>query len=247
VARTRAWPGVDGADAEDPDVDMIVRWLERAAWLRLDLFVGLLLATVLGGAIGLEREASGKPAGLRTNILICVGAALITELSILFAQIDGGADPARVTAQIVTGIGFLGAGSIIQSRGNVHGLTTAATIWVVAAIGIAVGSGAYVEAIGTTALVLLVLIPLGKLEYALEHRRRSRTVRLVVDGGSKTVDELRTIMEGAGLLARVTSVSREADSTTLEVFVTVEGPEAAFDAVRSTLIDMDRVKGLRIE
>ena len=117
----------------------------------------LLLATLLGGAIGLEREMAGKPAGLRTNILICVGAALFTQLSVDIARIgftpDGRpyGDTTRIAAQIVSGIGFLGAGAILHGAGAIIGLTTAATIWVVAAIGAAVGAGAYVDALGATA------------------------------------------------------------------------------------------------
>ncbi|MBA2245639.1 MAG: MgtC/SapB family protein, partial [Gemmatimonadetes bacterium] len=116
---------------------------------QLALLGRLLLAAVLGGVIGLERELSGKPAGLRTNLLICVGAALLMDLSIAVAALANlpneqagaifRADPARIAAQIVSGIGFLGAGTILQARGNIIGLTTAATIWVVAAIGMAVG------------------------------------------------------------------------------------------------------------
>lgn len=141
--------------------------------LRLDLMGRLALAVVLGGAIGWERQHARKPAGLRTNILICVGAALLTELSVAAAaQGSGPADPARIAAQIVTGVGFLGAGTILQARGSVTGLTTAATLWVVAAIGMAVGFGAAIEATGTTALVLLVLIPLRALEARAEARHR---------------------------------------------------------------------------
>ena len=115
--------------------------------LRLSVLGKLLLATLLGGAIGLERELAGKPAGLRTNILICVGAALFTQLSVDIARIgftpDGRpyGDTTRIAAQIVSGIGFLGAGAILHGEGAVVGLTTAATIWVVAAIGTAVGAG----------------------------------------------------------------------------------------------------------
>src|SRR5687767_4174529 len=123
---------------------------------RLDTLARLVLAAVLGGIIGTEREVSGKPAGLRTNLLICVGAALITELSAEVAAAGDG-DPGRLAAQIVSGIGFIGAGTILQSRGKVMGLTTAATLWVVAAIGIAVGAGAYIEAAGSTVLVLFAL------------------------------------------------------------------------------------------
>ena len=140
--------------------------------LRLDLLTGLLLSTVLGGAIGWEREHAGKPAGLRTNILICIAATLLTDLSVsAAASASAVADPGRIAAQIVTGMGFLGAGTIIQSRGHVTGLTTAATLWVVAAIGMAVGFGAWVEAVGTTLLVLLTLIPLRKVEEAADRRR----------------------------------------------------------------------------
>ena len=129
--------------------------------LRFDLLAKLTLATLLGGVIGWEREASGKPAGLRTNILICVGAALLTDLSIGFSTISGAGgplwDPARITAQIVSGIGFLGAGTIMQAKGTVTGLTTAATLWVVAAIGMTAGAGAFIEATGSTLLVLVIL------------------------------------------------------------------------------------------
>ena len=139
----------------------IIEWLgtgintEYGLALRLELLVRLVLAVVLGGAIGWEREASSKPAGLRTNILICVGAVLFTDLSIRFGgvTIEGAVrDPTRIAAQIITGIGFLGAGTIIQARGTVTGLTTAATLWVVAGIGMSVGSGSYVEAVGATLL-----------------------------------------------------------------------------------------------
>src|SRR5947209_102780 len=102
-------------------------------------------AVLCGGLVGLERELKNKPAGIKTNILICLGSALYTSVSVLLStrlsDSNHFGDPARVAAQIVSGIGFLGGGTIIQSRGTVLGLTTAATIWVVAAIGICVGIG----------------------------------------------------------------------------------------------------------
>ena len=148
-----------------PEVlDWLVSLPETHPDLRLDLLGGLLLAALLGGAIGWEREHAGKPAGLRTNILICMAATLLTDLSVRVAASSSVADPGRIAAQIVTGVGFLGAGTIIQSRGSVKGLTTAATLWIVAAIGMAVGFGALVEAVGTTLLVLVALLPLRKVE-----------------------------------------------------------------------------------
>jgi putative Mg2+ transporter-C (MgtC) family protein len=122
------------------------------------LFGRLALSVVLAAAIGLERELHGKEAGLRTTILICLGATLFAELSRSLA--GPGSDPTRITSNVVTGIGFLGAGTILRHGGRIQGLTTAATIWVVAAVGMAVGGGQYMAAIGTTALVLIVLIPL---------------------------------------------------------------------------------------
>src|SRR5579872_3674167 len=113
-----------------------------ASALQLNVLVKLVLAVALGGAIGLDREIRGKPAGLRTNILICVGSALITDVSITIGLANGmRGDPARLAAQIVSGVGFLGAGTILHSAGGITGLTSAATIWVVAAMGIAIGAG----------------------------------------------------------------------------------------------------------
>src|SRR6266550_3588475 len=118
---------------------------------KLELMLQLGLASLLGGAIGMERELGGKPAGLRTNILICIGSVLYTHLSI--AMVGAATDPTRVAGQIVTGVGFIGAGTILHARGAVVGLTSAATIWVVAAIGVALGATFYWEAGGTTLLV----------------------------------------------------------------------------------------------
>ena len=116
----------------------------------------LVLAAFLGGAIGLEREVRHKPAGLRTNLFICVGAALFTILSDRLAAGYGG-DHTRIAAQIIPGIGFIGAGSILHARGSVSGLTTAATIFVVASIGMAVGGGLYVTAVLAAIVVAIAL------------------------------------------------------------------------------------------
>lgn len=131
--------------------------------LRFDLGAKLLIAILAGGGIGLERELRGKPAGLRTNILICVGSALLMDLSMRIALEHSG-DPGRIAAQVVTGIGFLGAGTILHTRGTITGLTSAATIWVVAAIGLTAGAGYHFEALAGTATVMIVLRGLGWVE-----------------------------------------------------------------------------------
>ena len=123
------------------------------------------LAIFCGGAIGLEREIHRKAAGLRTNILICLGAAVFTIISERMA--GQGDSVTRIAAQIVTGVGFLGAGAVIQDRGGVHGLTTAATIWLVASIGMACGIRLYSLALALTAFSLAILLGLAKLDKAI--------------------------------------------------------------------------------
>ncbi len=122
--------------------------------------ISLILAITFGAIIGLEREINGKAAGLRTNMLICLGAAVFTVIS----KEMGGQSITRISAQIVTGVGFIGAGAIIQDRGGIQGLTTAATIWLVASIGTACGAKMYSLAIITTLLAALVLVGLGNVE-----------------------------------------------------------------------------------
>jgi len=123
----------------------------------------IILAVVFGGAVGLERQLSGKAAGLRTNILICFGSAVFTIISRRMVA-DSNDSVARVAAQIVTGIGFLGAGAIIRDRAGIHGLTTAATIWLVASIGMGCGAGFYGLAFFSTIVALVVLAGLRRFE-----------------------------------------------------------------------------------
>lgn len=123
--------------------------------VELEMALRILLATVLAGIIGFQRERSDKPAGMRTHILIATGAALFTVISVYGF---GEADTTRVAAGVVTGIGFLGAGSIIRRGDQVEGLTTAATIWAAAGVGMAAGVGLYIISVVTTAVILFVLL-----------------------------------------------------------------------------------------
>src|SRR5690348_3097450 len=140
----------------------------------------LLLAAVLGGIIGIEREIKDKPAGLRTNILICVGSTLFMSISTKVAELLGG-DPTRIAAQIISGIGFLGAGAVLHSHGFVLGLTTAATIWVVAGVGMALGSGMYIVAIFATGMSLVTLYFLSFIEDKIQGRRSYSYSLIVTD------------------------------------------------------------------
>jgi putative Mg2+ transporter-C (MgtC) family protein len=155
------------------------------------LYVGfgikILTATILGLLIGYDREKKMKSAGLKTNMLICLGACMYTAVSLLSSEDVPTADPNRIAAQIVSGIGFLGAGAIIQSRGAVVGMTTAATIWLVAAIGITVGMGYPVVASLFTVTVLIVLTFIGPIYKLMERKGERKTVHLEIlsKGGVK--------------------------------------------------------------
>lgn len=183
-------------------------WIET---LRLGLMGRLVLAVLLGGIIGLERELSGKPAGLRTNILICVGATLLMDISqaVANAATVGPADPGRIAAQVVSGIGFIGAGTILVHRGSVVGLTTAATLWVVAAIGLAVGAHAYAEALGATLLVTLTLVFLGRIEDFLFRRRTAVHLEVTTDPSAAVLERVVAHIEKHGLRAKPEKLEKQ--------------------------------------
>ena len=132
----------------------------------IEILLKLILAIALGGLIGLEREASQKPAGFRTNILVCVGSAMMMSLAVGIIAAKGGTGDSliRMAAGVITGIGFLGAGTIVHARGMVAGLTTASTLWAVAGLGLVIGAGYYVPALIFTALVMATLILFRKIE-----------------------------------------------------------------------------------
>ena len=150
----------------------------------------LLLAAALGGIVGLEREIRRKPAGLRTNMFICMGSALFTLLSEEIAERFGDPSHTRIVSNLIPGIGFIGAGAIIRERGTVVGLTTAATIFVVASIGMAVGAGLIATAVFSAAVVLVTLVLLGWAEDRFSLKTRLTTFRL-------TTARLEEVMAGA--------------------------------------------------
>jgi putative Mg2+ transporter-C (MgtC) family protein len=222
-------------------------WSQAIAELRLDLLLKLTMAVVLGGAVGLEREIAGKPAGLRTNILICLGAALITDVSIGIAEGPGGArvgDPARLAAQIVSGIGFIGAGTIMQARGTVTGLTSAATIWVVAAMGIAVGAGHYLEAAGAGVLVTLVLAGLGNLEHKLRRARRVLSCTVRTKPGFAQRD-LEAILASSGIKIIGQRVFDHSEDRVYEL--KLAGPARQYEVMNEKLLTHSEILGVHID
>lgn len=212
--------------------------------MRVDLGVKMVVAVIAGGAIGFERQIAGKPAGLRTNILICVGSALLMDLSIHIGGIWGNGmvgDPARLAAQVVTGIGFIGAGTIMQGGGTITGLTSAATLWVVAAIGLAAGGGFVVEALGATLTVMFVLAGLGRLEHGLLRVNRAMNVTIRTRPGV-TLEWLTTQLRVEGL--KIVK-SQSFDHPNDRVFeLRVKGPARQFEIARTALAERPDVLNL---
>ena len=205
------------------------------------------MAVVLGGVIGLEREIAGKPAGLRTNILICVGAALLTDVSIILTTAPGGArlgDPTRLAAQIITGIGFIGAGTIMQARGTITGLTSAATIWVVCAIGITVGAGAYLEAAGAGLLVMLVLYGLGTLEHRVRRARRVLSATIRARPGYP-IEDLEEQMGASGIMILSKRVYDHSEDRVFEL--KLSGPARQYEIVTEKLLSVPDIYGVSID
>ncbi len=201
-----------------------------------ELLLRLVLACVFGGIIGYERQSRRKSAGLRTNVLVCLGACLIMVLSQeIYQHVEGktNADPARLAAQVVSGIGFLGAGAIMKEGLTVTGLTTAACLWVVAGVGLAVGGGFYSGAFITTALVFVTLGALSRLDNWVDHEKR---IGLTIH----TLDK-------AGQLMSISSCLEDLQLTIHGIKVKADEDEVAAEA-RSLYIDLDvyNRRGLKI-
>ncbi|HJE15479.1 MAG TPA: MgtC/SapB family protein [Lapidilactobacillus dextrinicus] len=175
----------------------------------LEIIIRLVMAIIMGGAIGFEREYKSRPAGMRTHILVCVGATLlaliqeqITAQTVDFAQAQSKlmqiltADQTRIIAQIVSGIGFLGAGTIIMTKQTVKGLTTAASVWAVAAVGIALGSGLYVIAITGFVAIMLALAVISYLVPL----PRIRRLQVEIENGEETVNYIQNFLKQQQIL-----------------------------------------------
>ena len=188
--------------------------------MELEIILKILLAAILGGIIGLERELSQKEAGLRTNILIAMGSTLLTILSIKLAESSSLADPTRIASQIVTGIGFLGAGAIIQARFAVHGLTTAATIWTVAAIGISVGMGLYLIALVITLFILVTLTLFKVLIRILEKNRKAFAYIIKTDERAAILAEIKEILTESGTRYLSANLSKVRRGYLIEIVLT---------------------------
>ena len=219
-----------------------------------EIALRLLLALVLGGLIGLERELSDHPAGLRTHIGVCMGAALFGVVSgygfVGFdasrSQTNYQVDPTRVASNIVTGVGFLGGGAILKHGATVRGLTTAASLWVTAAVGLACALGAYKPALTATGLMLVTLVGLRRPSHWLNRRVRAReTVLVHVHKGAEPAAVIRALGELEGVTVRSLSV-REVDG---ECIVQADIAGEAGDDLEARLApiaDLDEVETLEV-
>jgi putative Mg2+ transporter-C (MgtC) family protein len=171
-----------------------------------DTVLKLVIAAILGGVIGLERELKHKPAGLRTNMFICFGAAMYTLLSFRYSH--GAFDPNRIAAQIIPGIGFIGAGAILHSGGSVSGITTAATMFVVASIGMAVGGGEYLSATFATVVILLALNVLGWVEARFNFKSLLMSYEVASKDPEKLLTEVNRILEEQRLIMQTVKMGQ---------------------------------------
>ena len=207
-----------------------------------DDLVKLLLTLVLGGLIGWERELYDKPAGFRTNTLICVGSTLFTIFSLKIGIIPG-TDSARIAAQIVSGIGFLGAGAIIRRGEAVLGLTTAATIWFVASIGMGIGAGYYVISSVGTALALAILFVFRKFENLVDRIHTTRTYHVIVSAEDDAVRELSLVLDSCGL--RVLGNKQVKSDNRYFYEITLSGKRAEHTPLLEKLLKSPTVKEVR--
>ncbi len=189
----------------------------------------LAAAAVLGALIGLERERHNQPAGLRTHIALAIGSSLVMvisiNLAIQFQPEAPNGDPARLAAQVVSGIGFLGAGAILRYGETIKGLTTATSLWTVAMIGLAVGSGSYIAASGATVLLLMVLTVLNRVEKRFIRAQSSRMITLTIQNRAGLVDELRQKLQTGGYKLSSIGLSRNMEASEVTLYAVVGNVE----------------------
>lgn len=217
----------------------------------LDAAVGLLTASAFGSLVGLEREIHGQPAGLRTHMILALGAALAAVLSISYSEFLSSpnlpSDPGRIVAQVVSGVGFLGAGAILRFGVTVKGLTTASSLWTTAIIGIACGSGYYGLASFTTALVLIILTLFNKLEGIVLTPYRSHTLKVTLEDRPGIVNDIKRMLSEQ----KVQLVSLNAsmpDKNTLKLSMIIRKPaDLGMDKVINLVNSLDEAKSMEIE
>ena len=205
-----------------------------------EMLIKIFLAIILGGALGMERQYHDKPAGYATNSLICVGAMLFTILSEYMGAAGG--DPGRIAAQVVTGVGFIGAGSILRDGNKISGLTTAAGVWLVAAIGMTVGYGQYVLAMLTTSAILVFQLGARRTIKLVELLKRYDTINLVCQPNWQTVEKIARSIEEQNIKILKQEVTKQENRFHVYLVATFTGPE--FQNITKKLLEMPEVYSL---
>lgn len=208
--------------------------------------IRLLIALVIGAVVGMERELKGKPAGIRTNMLMCIGSCLIMIISIEVARMAGRiADPGRIAAQVVTGIGFLCAGTIIRSRFHVAGLTTAATIWVLSALGLAIGAGYILLSFVGVVLIVLTLTLISFAERAIIRRREGHIIQLDLESREGIIGTILEFFSVSEITSEAREVNRTGENWTA-IFEYTSSPERHHELMErlSTLDGVRRITEL---
>lgn len=217
----------------------------------LEHVIGILTAAGLSSLIGLEREIHGQPAGLRTHMILGVGAALAAVISILYSQELSSpalpSDPGRIVAQVVSGVGFLGAGAILRFGVTIKGLTTASSLWTTAIIGIACGSGFFELAIVAACIVFVILSMIDKAERVLLTTYKTRTLKITLEDRPGIVNDVRALLESQKVKIISLSASMP-DKRTLKLSLIVRMPsDLGMDSLIGKLNRMDATQSMEID
>jgi len=213
--------------------------------LTLDMMIKLLLSCVLGGLIGLERESVNRPAGFRTHMLVSIGSTLVMMINSIMISVYGdfiNIDPGRFGAAVISGIGFLGAGTIIKEGSTVKGLTTAASLWTVACIGLAVGAGYYAISVITTLIVLIILELFARMEKRIIKKRRQLIIRIVSENLPGQIGKIGDVTGFHKCLIQDIDLDHQSDQTAI-ITLALKYPKA-FDLV-SLMDDLSALSGLK--
>lgn len=217
----------------------------------MEIPLGIFIAAGLGSLIGLEREINGQPAGLRTHMILAVGAALAAMLSISYSQFlsspDLPSDPARIVAQVVSGVGFLGAGAILRSGFTIKGLTTASSLWTTAIIGIAAGSGYYILAGITTATVFIILTIISKIERIVLTNYKTHTVKIVLEDRPGIINDVKMML--AEKKVKIISLNASMpDKETLKLSLVIRKPnDLGMDSIINLMNSLNEAKSMEID
>ncbi|MDD5556248.1 MAG: MgtC/SapB family protein [bacterium] len=211
----------------------------------------LLVTALLAGLVGFERQRHSQPAGLRTHIILALGAALAmcisVNLALQFKGLAPNGDPARLAAQVISGIGFLGAGAILRYGASVKGITTAASLWTVAIIGLAVGAGHYFSGIATTALALIVLIILDQIEKRYIGGQVLRTLSVKARDRFGLVDDVKGVLERHGIDVKSISLAKDVEQGEMEIEVAARVPATGkADAIFFSLSSIKDVRSVEV-